>query len=132
MFRFQTFLLYKKPHSRASLHNGFWFWKFVIVSGLFIGLYVGIAFDGPANSFLVTWKWIALFFGSIFIFWQMTVFVNFAYDWGKSWGQAAERSPTKGGTFCWKFAIWFFSLLLVGWGLKFHLDLIFYVAFKDL
>jgi len=99
---------------RASLHNGFWFWKFAIISGLFIGLYTGIAMNGPEQSFLTIWKWIALFFGSIFIFWQMTVFVNFAYDWGKSWGQAAERSETNCGTFGWKFAIWSFSFFLMG------------------
>ena len=100
---------------RASLHNGFWFWKFAIISGLFIGLYTGIAMNGPEQSFLTIWKWIALFFGSIFIFWQMTVFVNFAYDWGKSWGQAAERSETNCGTFGWKFAIWSFSFFLMVW-----------------
>ena len=71
--------------------------------------------NGPEQSFLTIWKWIALFFGSIFIFWQMTVFVNFAYDWGKSWGQAAERSETNCGTFGWKFAIWSFSFFLMVW-----------------
>ena len=71
--------------------------------------------NGPEQSFLTIWKWIALFFGSIFIFWQMTVFVNFAYDWGKSWGQAAERSETNCGTFGWKLAIWSFSFFLMVW-----------------
>jgi len=98
---------------RATLHNGFWLWKFLIISGLFVGLYVGIAYNGVSTSFLEIWKWIALIFGSLFIFWQMTVFVNFAYDWGKSWGQAAKRSPSKTGTCCWYMAIAFFSFILI-------------------
>ena len=82
---------------RAQLHNGFWMWKFLLIAGLFIGLYVGIAFNGTSETFLEIWKWIALIFGTLFIFWQMTVFINFAYEWGKSWAQAAERSSSKTG-----------------------------------
>lgn len=98
---------------RAQLHNGFWMWKFLLIAGLFIGLYVGIAFNGTSETFLEIWKWIALIFGTLFIFWQMTVFINFAYEWGKSWAQAAERSSSKTGTCCWYFTIWFFSFILI-------------------
>ena len=85
---------------RAKVHNGFWFWKLILIAGLFVGLYVGIAFkqgNSKKEDFLEIWKWIALVFGTMFIFWQMTVFVNFAYEWGKSWAQAAQRSPEKKG-----------------------------------
>ena len=95
---------------RAKIHNGFWAWKFLIISGLFVGLIKGI---GSNEDFLEIWKWIALGFGTLFIFWQMTVFVNFAYDWGRSWADAAHRSPKRAGKCRWYFAIWFFAILLI-------------------
>jgi hypothetical protein len=82
---------------RGKIHNGFWFWKMAIILGVFIGLYIGLAYNGSNTRFLEVWKWIALVFGTFFIFWQMTVFVNFAYDWGKTWHGAAQRSESKAG-----------------------------------
>ena len=82
---------------RAKIHNGFWFWKFLFIIVLFAGLFVGIVYTGLADPFLNAFQWIALVFGSMFIFWKMTLFINFAYDWGKTWAQAAKRSNTKSG-----------------------------------
>ena len=82
---------------RAKIHNGFWIWKFLFIIILFALLFVGIVYKGYSDDFLKTYQWIALICGSMFIFWNMTVFVNFAYEWGKTWADAAKRSETKKG-----------------------------------
>ena len=82
---------------RAKIHNGFWFWKFLFIIVLFIGLFYGIVDNGASDDFLNIFQWIGLICGSMFIFWNMTIFVGFAYDWGITWAQAADRSKTKSG-----------------------------------
>ncbi|CBY35820.1 unnamed protein product, partial [Oikopleura dioica] len=122
MFFFTLMLLTigikNSSQARASIHNGFWFWKLVVVTGIIVGMGYVMFYHfedkkDAVDMFLEVWMWIGVATGSLFILWQMIVFVNFASQWSESWEQAA----TKASSTCWKVSwyslIWLLSGLIL-------------------
>ena len=49
--------------ARAWIHNGFWFWKLVIILGIIAGMAYVMFFhleSDPVDKFLEVWKWIGV------------------------------------------------------------------------
>lgn len=65
---------------RASIQNGFWGIKYMVVSGFGIG-----AFFIPAGTFGTVWMWIGLIGGVAFILVQLVLIVDFAHNWAEAW-----------------------------------------------
>ena len=61
---------------RAKIHNGFWFFKFLIWIGITVG-----AFYIPRGDFGTAWYYIAVVGGFIFILIQLVLLVDFAHAW---------------------------------------------------
>lgn len=82
----------KNSHDpRAKFQNGFWFVKFA----LFVGLIVA-AFFIPKGSFSVSWMYIGMIGGFLFILIQLVMLVDFAYSWSESWLEKYEEGGHKG------------------------------------
>ena len=53
--------------ARASIHNGFWFWKLVIVAGIIAGMGYVMFFhfeNEKVDMFLEVWMWIGVATGT--------------------------------------------------------------------
>ncbi|XP_053303967.1 serine incorporator 5 [Spea bombifrons] len=74
---------------RASIHNGFWFIKFVIL----IAMCSGAFFIPDQDTFLNVLRYVGAFFGFFFLLIQLTLLVEFAHKWNKNWtsGTAHNR-----------------------------------------
>uniref|UniRef100_A0A8C4T541 Serine incorporator 2 n=1 Tax=Erpetoichthys calabaricus TaxID=27687 RepID=A0A8C4T541_ERPCA len=77
---------------RASLQNGFWFFKFLILIGITVG-----AFFIPDGIFNTVWFYFGLVGAFIFIIIQLILLIDFAHSWNQSWLQKAEEGNSK----CW-------------------------------
>lgn len=82
---------------RASIQNGFWGIKYMIVTAFTFG-----AFFIPAGSFNTVWMWIGLFGGLAFILVQLILLVDFAHKWAESWTSNYNGPEDRG---------WFYALL---------------------
>ena len=61
---------------RAKIHNGFWFFKFLIWVGITVG-----AFFIPRGDFGTAWYYIGLVGAALFILIQLVLLVDFAHGW---------------------------------------------------
>ena len=84
-----TFGVKRSSQFRGKIHNGFWLWKLVALIGILIGMIFAIQ-KVEEDLFLFWWKNIGLVTGSMFVCWQMYVFIKFAATWSKSWYIASE------------------------------------------
>ncbi|XP_030203117.1 serine incorporator 2 [Gadus morhua] len=82
---------------RASIQNGFWFFKILILIGIAVG-----AFFIPDGMFTTVWYYFGAVGSFCFIIIQLILLVDFAHSWNQSWLQRAEDGNTKG---------WFAALL---------------------
>ncbi|CAB1350930.1 unnamed protein product, partial [Coregonus sp. 'balchen'] len=77
---------------RASLQNGFWFFKFLILVGITVG-----AFFIPDGTFNTVWFYFGVVGSFIFIIIQLILLVDFSHTWNQSWLENAEEGNSK----CW-------------------------------
>ncbi|KAK3508328.1 hypothetical protein QTP70_021481 [Hemibagrus guttatus] len=85
---------------RASIQNGFWFFKFLILVGITIG-----AFFIPDGTFNTVWYYFGAVGSFIFILMQLILLVDFAHTWNQTWVENAENGNRK----CWYAALLSFT-----------------------
>ncbi|XP_023810819.1 serine incorporator 1 isoform X1 [Oryzias latipes] len=84
---------------RASIHNGFWFFKFVALVAIMVS-----AFYIPDRPFTYAWFVIGSCGAFFFILIQLVLLVDFAHSWNESWMQKMESGSFRG---------WYAALLTV-------------------
>uniref|UniRef100_A0A8C7ZVE4 Serine incorporator 3 n=1 Tax=Oryzias sinensis TaxID=183150 RepID=A0A8C7ZVE4_9TELE len=84
---------------RASIHNGFWFFKFVALVTIMVG-----AFYIPDRPFTYAWFVVGSCGAFFFILIQLVLLVDFAHSWNESWMQKMESGSFRG---------WYAALLTV-------------------
>uniref|UniRef100_A0A3Q2PZA8 Serine incorporator 1-like n=1 Tax=Fundulus heteroclitus TaxID=8078 RepID=A0A3Q2PZA8_FUNHE len=84
---------------RASIHNGYWFYKFVALVASTVG-----AFYIPDEPFIYTWFIIGSGGAFFFILIQLVLLVDFAHSWNESWVGKMEKGNSRG---------WYTALLAV-------------------
>ncbi|XP_059171529.1 probable serine incorporator [Physella acuta] len=78
-------------HWRASIQNGYWLFKFLVLCGLCAG-----AFYVP-SEFSIYWMYVGLVGGALFIVLQLIMLVDFTHSWNASWvGRTRGRTNTCG------------------------------------
>uniref|UniRef100_A0A8C6SLL6 Serine incorporator 2, like n=1 Tax=Neogobius melanostomus TaxID=47308 RepID=A0A8C6SLL6_9GOBI len=87
---------------RAALQNGFWFFKFLILTGITVG-----AFFIPDGTFNSVWFYFGAVGSFIFILIQLILLIDFAHSWNKIWVENGEEGDNKG----WFAALLFFTVL---------------------
>ncbi|XP_076158338.1 serine incorporator 2 [Alosa pseudoharengus] len=105
---------------RASIQNGFWFFKFLLLVGLTVG-----AFFIPDGTFTTVWYYFGVVGSFIFILIQLILLVDFAHTWNQNWVENAENGNSK----CWYAALLTFTFLF--YGLAFAAVVLFYVYYTQ-
>jgi len=83
--------VHSRNDCRAILQNGFWLFKLLGLIGL-----VAAAFFIPV-TFYVTYGYIAMIAGVLFLFFQLVLLVDFAHSWSESWLEKyGEREENRG------------------------------------
>ncbi|XP_046875765.1 serine incorporator 2 [Hypomesus transpacificus] len=103
---------------RASIQNGFWFFKFLILVGITVG-----AFFIPDGIFNTVWFWFGVVGSFAFIIIQLILLIDFAHTWNQSWLEKAEEGNSK----CWFAAL--LSFTIVHYALAFASMVLFYVYY---
>ncbi|KFO37265.1 Serine incorporator 5 [Fukomys damarensis] len=83
---------------RAYIHNGFWFFKLLLLAAMCSGAF----FIPDQKTFLEAWRYVGAVGGFIFLVIQLLLMVEFAHKWNKNWmaGTATNK-------------LWYASLSLV-------------------
>ncbi|EMP28719.1 Serine incorporator 3 [Chelonia mydas] len=81
---------------RASVHNGFWFFKIAAIVGIMVG-----AFYIPEGPFTRAWFIIGILGAFCFILIQLVLLVDFAHSWNESWVERMEEGNSR----CWYVAL---------------------------
>ncbi|XP_077193252.1 serine incorporator 2 [Paroedura picta] len=87
---------------RASIQNGFWFFKFLILIGITVG-----AFYIPDGSFTSVWFYFGVVGSFLFILIQLILLIDFAHSWSQIWLHNADEGSAKS----WYAALFFFTFL---------------------
>ncbi|XP_060760781.1 serine incorporator 2 [Neoarius graeffei] len=87
---------------RASIQNGFWFFKFLILVGITVG-----AFFIPDGTFNTVWYYFGAVGSFIFIVMQLILLMDFAHTWNQTWVENAENGNRK----CWFTALLSFTFI---------------------
>ncbi|XP_041418277.1 serine incorporator 1 like L homeolog isoform X1 [Xenopus laevis] len=99
---------------RASVHNGFWFFKFAAAVGITVG-----AFFIPEGPFTTVWFYVGMGGAFCFILIQLVLLIDFAHSWNESWVEKMEEGNSR----CW------YAALLSATGLNYVLSLVAIVLF---
>ncbi|XP_072303480.1 serine incorporator 2 [Eucyclogobius newberryi] len=105
---------------RATIQNGFWFFKFLLLVGITVG-----AFFIPDGVFTTVWYYFGAVGSFLFIIIQLILLVDFAHSWNLSWLEKAEEGNSKG---------WYAALLTVtflNYALAFSAMVLFYVYYTQ-
>ncbi|XP_077382037.1 serine incorporator 2 [Festucalex cinctus] len=105
---------------RASIQNGFWFFKFLILVGITVG-----AFFISDPTFNTVWYYFGLVGSLLFIIIQLILLIDFAYSWNQSWVENAENNDNK----CWYAGLLSFTFL--NYALAFTAVVLFYVYYTQ-
>ncbi|KYO42152.1 hypothetical protein Y1Q_0002782 [Alligator mississippiensis] len=81
---------------RASVHNGFWFFKIAAIVGIMVG-----AFYIPEGPFTRAWFAIGSAGAFCFILIQLVLLVDLAHSWNESWVERMEEGNSR----CWYAAL---------------------------
>uniref|UniRef100_A0A8C5Q8K7 Serine incorporator 3 n=1 Tax=Leptobrachium leishanense TaxID=445787 RepID=A0A8C5Q8K7_9ANUR len=94
-FLFFSMLMFRVKTSRdprAAVHNGFWFFKILLMIGILVG-----AFYIPEGAFTRTWFVCGLAGAGLFILIQLVLLIDFAHSLNAKWMQNMEERNAK----CW-------------------------------
>ncbi|VDM28125.1 unnamed protein product [Hydatigera taeniaeformis] len=81
----------KSSHDfRASIHNGFWFFKILAIIGIMVG-----AFFIRDPMFLYVWMIFGIIGASLLILLQLTLLVDFAHSWNEKWVDAYDETHNR-------------------------------------
>lgn len=105
---------------RATIQNGFWFFKFLLLVGIAVG-----AFFIPDGIFNSVWYYFGMLGSFFFIIIQLILLVDFAHSWNQSWLERAENGNSK----CWFAALLTFTILF--YALAFTAVVLFYVFYTQ-
>lgn len=72
---------------RASIQNGFWFFKFLA----FVGILVGAFYIPQQGSFETVWMYFGIIGGFLFILIQLILIIDFVHSWNESWVEKFEE-----------------------------------------
>ncbi|KAG8123886.1 hypothetical protein E2320_019246 [Naja naja] len=99
---------------RATVHNGFWFFKFIIAVSITVG-----AFFIPEGPFTTVWFYVGMAGAFCFILIQLVLLIDFAHSWNESWVEKMEEGNSR----CW------YAALLSATALNYLLSLVAVVLF---
>ncbi|XP_072531526.1 serine incorporator 2 [Salminus brasiliensis] len=102
LFSFIMIRVRSSKDPRASIQNGFWFFKFLILVGITVG-----AFFIPDGMFNTVWYYFGVVGSFIFILIQLILLVDFTHNWNQTWVENAEN-----GNRCWYAALLSFTVVL--------------------
>ncbi|XP_031216598.1 serine incorporator 5 isoform X1 [Mastomys coucha] len=83
---------------RAYIHNGFWFFKLLLLGAMCSGAF----FIPDQETFLKVWRYVGAVGSFLFICIQLLLIVEFAHKWNKNWTAGTIRNK-----------LWYASLSLV-------------------
>ncbi|XP_066530038.1 serine incorporator 2 [Hoplias malabaricus] len=104
---------------RASIQNGFWFFKFLILVAITVG-----AFFIPDGTFNKVWYYFGVVGSFVFILIQLILLIDFAHSWNLKWVENAEN-----GSRCWYAALLSFTFL--HYACAFAATVLFYVFYTQ-
>ncbi|XP_066510950.1 serine incorporator 5-like [Hoplias malabaricus] len=87
---------------RASVHNGFWFFKFLAL----LACCAGGFFLPQEEKFLEVWRYVGAAGGFLFLLIQLMLLVEFAHRWNQNWTSGVEYNKL------WYAALAFVTLVL--------------------
>ncbi|MCL4160678.1 UNVERIFIED_CONTAM: hypothetical protein GTU68_059839, partial [Idotea baltica] len=90
---------------RSYIQNGFWFFKYIIVTALIVGAFY---FKYPHFDF--TWMIFGMMAAFVFIIIQLVLVVDFAHTWNEKWVENYEETEQRG----WYIALIFFTVVFYG------------------
>uniref|UniRef100_A0A9L0JUT1 Serine incorporator 5 n=1 Tax=Equus asinus TaxID=9793 RepID=A0A9L0JUT1_EQUAS len=98
IFCLLTLKINNSKSCRAHIHNGFWFFKLLLLGAMCSGAF----FIPDQETFLNAWRYVGAIGAFIFIGIQLILLVEFAHKWNKNWtaGTASNK-------------LWYASLALV-------------------
>ncbi|XP_011541606.1 serine incorporator 5 isoform X1 [Homo sapiens] len=98
IFCLLTLKINNSKSCRAHIHNGFWFFKLLLLGAMCSGAF----FIPDQDTFLNAWRYVGAVGGFLFIGIQLLLLVEFAHKWNKNWtaGTASNK-------------LWYASLALV-------------------
>ncbi|XP_076802814.1 serine incorporator 5-like [Clavelina lepadiformis] len=97
-----TFGINNTQDCRASLQNGFWFIKFLILAGICTGAF----FIPNTTTFVQVWRYIGMAGGILFILLQLVLLIDFAHTWNSNWLSGVDNNK------CWFVALALCTFLL--------------------
>ncbi|CAL1533286.1 unnamed protein product, partial [Lymnaea stagnalis] len=96
-------------HWRASIQNGYWLFKFIVLSGFCVATFF------VPNDFNIYWMYVGMVGGSMFIILQLILLVDFTHAWHASWVGRRQGQRNKCGIFgTVVVSLLLFSLAVVG------------------
>lgn len=98
IFCLLTFNINNSKSCRAYIHNGFWFFKLLLLGAMCSGAF----FIPDQETFLNAWRYVGAVGGFIFIGIQLFLLVDFAHKWNKNWTAGTVHNK-----------LWYASLALV-------------------
>uniref|UniRef100_A0AAY4ACP7 Uncharacterized protein n=1 Tax=Denticeps clupeoides TaxID=299321 RepID=A0AAY4ACP7_9TELE len=103
---------------RASIQNGFWFFKFLMLVGITVG-----AFFIPDGTFHNVWFYFGIVGSFMFILIQLILLIDFAHSWNEIWVGNSEEGNSK----CWYAGLLLFTI--IHYALAFTAVVLFYVYY---
>ncbi|XP_051028578.1 serine incorporator 5 [Acomys russatus] len=89
VFCLLTLKINNSKSCRAYIHNGFWFFKLLLLGAMCSGAF----FIPDQESFLNAWRYVGVTGSFLFIAIQLLLIVEFAHKWNKNWtaGTASNK-----------------------------------------
>lgn len=81
IFCLLTFNINNSKSCRAYIHNGFWFFKLLLLGAMCSGAF----FIPDQETFLNAWRYVGAVGAFLFIGIQLILLVEFAHKWNKNW-----------------------------------------------